>query len=348
MRRIAILIAGLIAGAPLAAQATCQGVDARKLASEVPYFHENMDASPGASGPAIVSFVHRDDARIKLEIRTQSAVETAPVTRGEFIKDLRDSLRDSNRGSSGGNAVVSVVPYDPVTWTVQRRAPSGSSVASTGSMTIQQSPTCLVVAAWSVFETPVLMSRIEHFTSALETLRYRVAEISRPVSFLPEVNVPAGRGALAYGLGLPLLAAFAIGYGMRRILLLESPGKAPRRVAGIGAAVTTAALIAQMPSFLDGFADLRFTDVAILLGATSCLMLATAVGAAGTIALAAFSLGMSSGVALVSAGAFGWTPLPWLSMVVGLLLAVGSAWGVWSWLSQPVRRVGVPREGRLA
>lgn len=350
MRRIAILIAGLLVGAsPGAALASCQGVDVKDLVAHVPYFSEKMDRDTQRQSTSMVSFVHRDDARIRLDVRSQAAVQTPPVTKTEFIRDLRGALRDNFRTREGvGEPIVAVVPFDPLTWTVQSRVRSGDNVLSNGFMTIQKSSTCHVVATWSVVETPVLLSRIKEFTAALETLRYRVSEIAEPMAFLPEVNVPTGRKAILYGLFLPLAAAMLLAFGMRNILLLDPPGRKPRMVAGLGAGVAGVALLVQMPEFMEGYPDMRFLDVAGLLALISGTMGATAMGAGSRVGLGAFSLTFAGALALGVAGAFGWTPWPVLSIAVAAALVGCGCMGVWSWQNQPFRRVTMARERRVA
>lgn len=346
MRRTAAFLIGIFLLAAPVAQAACVGIHVPSLVGGVPYFVDRMTPSAQSVPEGTVALSHRDDARIRVTIRAESVDPIPPMRRSEFIQSLRQATRGDNRGAE---PIVGIVPYDPMSWSVQTRSRNGDALVSDGSLTIRQSPTCQVVASWSVVETPVLVGRVKEFASALDVLRSHVARISLPIEFMPEANVPTGNNAILFGLLLPLGAAGLLFYSLRHMLNLSDPGLSARAVAGIGAVVAATTVAFQAPEYLEGLPDFRFTDVAGLLLASGLLLAAMSATANGKVTLAAFSVTLCAGLAVGVGAAMGWTPAPHMGLLVAATLFACALVGLWLWNGQAYKRVPrIAKEGRPA
>lgn len=347
MRRLVAFLFGITFMSAAAVAATCPGVDVPALVGGVPYYGARM-VPMSSPGNGAVALVHRDDARIRLTVRAETAQPLAPTRRSEFIKFLRASLRDSVPRSAG-EPIIGIVPYDPVSWSAQTRSGNQDALASEGAMTVMQSPTCRVVAAWSVVETPVLVGRVKEFASALDDLRARIGEVSVPVEFLPEANVPTGNNAILYGLMLPLAAAGLLFYALRHMLNLSDPSRNARSVAAVGALVAGATVAYQMPYYLEGLPDFRFTDVGGLLAVSGLLLAAMSAFANGKVTLAALAVTLCAGLTIGIGATMGWTPEPGLGLAVAGALFLCALVSLWLWNGQSYKRVvRVPKEGKTA
>jgi len=345
MRRLTCLafLALALAGLPAQAQELCERYKVEQFVDAVPYFSTRMQRA--AAAPGTVAYVHPDDSRINVTFRMQVAPDEAPSTRMAYIRDLRERLdREAAKAAPGTEVDKGVFPYDPISWTLQSRTVDGETTDAAGSITVRVAPTCHLVAVWRVMEQPLLTTRIRELTMALEAVRTLSRAHMADQRFLPDSNVPTGARAVLFNLLIPVLASFALMFGLKSMQFLGRPGPIPRVLAGAGAVASAAVLSLQMQDYLDGFVEQRFMDNAGLLFLLVGVLAPAAVLGNQKSVLSGFAVAACGGLALALATLLGWTPSSGPSaslaaLLIGISLVGLRVWQVQGTGPQPVRRV---------
>jgi len=334
MGRMAAILAVLMAtlASPAVAREACDGFRVEPFVAAVPYYAEKMRAVDAGEGG--LGYVHPDDGRISVSFRLQVVAEQPQTTRAEFTREL--SARLAHEFQPRGDVVyrTSVNPYDPIAWTVQSRQALGDDMVSKGTQAVRIAPTCNLVASWNVVEAPVLASRIKEFNSALEAVRTLSVKRMDPNGFLPDSTVPTGYRALVLGLGLPLAASVVLFLAMRS-MLFHGRGGSPVRALCLAAA-TCACLGAalQVPRYHEGLDELRHIDNAAVLALVMASYLVAAATGEARALLWAFSVSLSSSVALGVCAFLSWSPDRAVSSVTALALLAFGAGGLRKWQTQ--------------
>lgn len=332
-----LLALWLPAGAVHAAEG-CGAYSVDALVAEVPYFARDMEGEPqrGING---ISFVHRETSALTASVRLQAAAASpVPLSKSEFIDDLRDilSVESSARKMRGQDVTTAVYPLDPVSWTmVSRTALEGGGYDANGILTVRLDSSCQLVAMWRAREVTALATRAVALDNAVDALRQLSLRHAGPSGFADSNVVPTGLRAMVFGFVLPLLAGLALIIALRPMLLLDRPGALPRLAAGFAALAAMAALGLQYPHYLQNLESLTFLDNASLLLLVLAMSLPIAFGAGQGPTLAGLCLVITCGMALGVSTWFAWTPDPTVSAAAGAAFLVLGAGGLFTWQNAP-------------
>lgn len=331
-RLVAFLFLALALAAPSAmAREACDGFQVGTFVDGVPYFTQRMSRTDAGG---VSAFVHPDDARISVSYRLQAVGEQPRTSRADFVKALQKRLAGEYPDRADVTYRTSVNPYDPLSWTVQARRQVGEDVDSNGTLTVRVAPTCHLVAAWHVFETPVLGSRIKEFNLALEAVRTLAAQKMAPSGFMPDSTVPLGPSSLVFGILLPLIAAAVLFVSMRSMIFHGDAGAPARAVSAAAAASVLVTFAVQVPYYQEGLPEMRYMDNAGLLAIVALSCLAAAALGRARVVLWSYALSLCAGAALAVGAMLGWSPdRAVCGPLSGALLLSGVA-GLWLWQMQ--------------
>ncbi len=331
-RLVALLFLALALAAPSAmARESCDGFHVGNFVDGIPYYTQRMSRTDVGG---VSAFVHPDDARISVTYRLQAVGEQPATSRAEFVRALQKRLAGEYPDRPDVTYLTSVNPYDPPAWTVQARRQVGEDVDSNGTMTVRIAPTCHLIAAWHVFETPVLGSRIKEFNLALEAVRALAAQKMAPSGFLPDSTVPSGPSSLVFGILLPLIAAGVLFASMRSMIFHGDAAAPTRAVAAAAAASAMAVLAVQVPYYVEGLHEMRHMDNAGLLGAVALSSLAAAALGRARVVLWSFALSLCAGAALAVGTVLGWSPDRAVCAPLSGALVLSGVAGLWLWQMQ--------------
>jgi hypothetical protein len=334
---IALLCGLALTGGAHARSGTCPGVDLETLVAGVPYLDRAMRREPGGDGA--ITFVHKDDSRLRLSVSVDAATPADPaMRRSEYLAARRAELLEGGKGHRPGADVQTSVTYsDPVSWTMQVRSPSGDDTVSDGMATVKLRPACDMHLRWQILETPNLSGRIRDINAAMDALRAGPSGLSVPSEFTPENQSPTGWASLLLGIVVPLLGALGFGYVFRSMMSGRPPHPRIRIAAGAAAVATLLGLGLQGPAYAANFHALRYVDNAALLALVAGALGAFAALGRPSVALPALAFSLSSGLALGVEAYLGWAPMLEATVALSLVLTPVGGLGIWAWSAFPVR-----------
>ncbi len=334
MRHIVAALAWLMIAAlfaPAMAQQGCASYAAETFVKNVPFFGSKMSPT-ASSSPAVLNFVHPDDARLTVSFYLK-AQATAVESRSDFLQNLRSRL-DSEvaaRRATGAAVESGIFPYDPVAWTVATRKQRQDGTDVAGELVIRLTASCQLVASWNVFETSVLARRISEITNALDAVRLLSVRQLPASEFLPDRRVPSGHSSLVFGFFGPLAAAGVIFVLLRGWLNYDRPGVLARCIIGAGAVVGLYALLVQSPVYQEAIGHYRYLDNLLLSGFTTLLLLIAVISGSQKTALMAFAASLCAGLSLGVSAWFGWSPVDTIAPTLAIFFIFVGFSGLLLW-----------------
>lgn len=324
----AMMMIALIAPSSAQAAAVCNAYKADALLNQVPYFFNRMTSQSSKDG--LIRLVHKDDPGIAASFVVEELPETLPVSRTSYLNQLQKSvdLEVNKRESAGIDSNGAVFPYDPIAWTIVSHP--GNDVA-TGTTSIRLSPRCSLVIDWTVHEIPALASRVDEFKASLDALRTLTATRADAGGFLSERALPGIWQSMLVGLVLPILAAYALGYALKQMLILEAPSWLGRIFVGAIVAFAVASTVLQWPVIAEYLDREAFVDHVGLVGVVGLTALAGLLTNRRRVMLAAYCLATVAGLTIGVAAILDWVPIAAIAVIVAIAFTAFGVLGLSTW-----------------